>query len=919
MVALNGPDIKGRQFERRRSELESVGRDIKWRFHFCNIDYKQQYLLSAITQYHPAILHLSGDTGGLHVSLGKCDITASKFNKGDIATFLGLEKDLELVILSGCCSLEQAGDIVNAVGLAIWTDEFVFGRQGFSFFHRFYNALKGGQSYEDAFRTARRSIMTSFWEPYLLKRRTHDVSDAEPTKDRGYTIDSTNTSPVLAKRLIEKARNLPRLKSRQDGGPRDVTGAINQLIYLDINSPSILQVFSLKWGGLKTYKDCGGDFDDVLAICRVHPSENRFVADSILHLLLRLFPSFGVRLLRWLTNVCKTSSEQLSESDFGFYTEYFWIARSQGGKPAPDAQRESHIVDRVKLGGQVRDNEISVILTARRKAAVGEIMMCLVWILAALRPRPDDVQGIYYLPLDEKHLNSGIPHAKLFEPSGSAGCCWLPLFRYAVILTLPESYVKSTDPGVEGLEIDFDSLIELSAVDREATLANGGQIFYGFDTALVPLEPIEAKRWHFIMTKGVQLTPRRVEKEIKRLDLTALVTTTDKIPERVHGRVYVGWCPDPHINLYFAPQSTRLSNRVLIENSGVPPSGTIEKCSEHSVRKAFSVPLRIGFPGTSFGLTADVRRKKKYEFITTVAEKKKGTNYEDILTCAAIIPCILWDNASEKAWLLPLVSVLAFASLRLVEAREYSFQKQEGGKRVDASISYLKDIKATTTAAAEMVLRRNRSLLIHMASGEYVPEGHSFESLVRDIWEGMCDGEDLCIDPNTGVNRDVKESILGYDLSEVMCHRNPQTRRLEVLPSMEHWKPLCSESRLHVIFTRNVGDALSCNCIMGNGTITHQPPSESGTLMCLLNDLRGFYGPNWDTAVQSNVVGLPIGGSHEWIPHNSSCCVWERQKITKIRGKKPQKHTNGLSKAVNLQFLTEQQRLLCFGDRTATR
>jgi hypothetical protein len=80
--------------------------------------------------------------------------------------------------------------------------------------------------------------------------------------------------------------------------------------------------------------------------------------------------------------------------------------------------------------------------------------------------------------------------------------------------------------------------MELAAVDREMIIDDTA-VKFGFDTALIPLEPAKSRRWHFLVTEGKQITPGRLKREIKKWGLCR----RDEIAEGdLKGNVYVGWC-----------------------------------------------------------------------------------------------------------------------------------------------------------------------------------------------------------------------------------------------------------------------------------------------------------------------------------------------------------------------------------------
>jgi hypothetical protein len=72
---------------------------------------------------------------------------------------------------------------------------------------------------------------------------------------------------------------------------------------------------------------------------------------------------------------------------------------------------------------------------------------------------------------------------------------------------------------------------------------------------------------------------------------------------------------------------------------------------------------------------------------------------------------------------------------------------------------------------ARTFLRLNSFLLVDTANGEPVRGPLTFEDIMREIWEGICNSEDLCFSELNELNLENDESIFGYDLSEAMCRK----------------------------------------------------------------------------------------------------------------------------------------------------
>jgi hypothetical protein len=158
----------------------------------------------------------------------------------------------------------------------------------------------------------------------------------------------------------------------------------------------------------------------------------------------------------------------------------------------------------------------------------------------------------------------------------------MELFSYIVVVEIPPCAEVAIDIATEGLEIELNLLVELAAVDRQATIKGRVTMMYGFDTAIVPLEPAEARRWHFMTTKGRQITPRRAENELTKRKLDLILLASQYLP----GKVHIGWCPNPIASICSEVWNTFAGE--VIKPSGVPAVGRLEEQSERSLGKDFS-------------------------------------------------------------------------------------------------------------------------------------------------------------------------------------------------------------------------------------------------------------------------------------------------------------------------------------------
>jgi hypothetical protein len=492
-----------------------------------------------------------------------------------------------------------------------------------------------------------------------------------------------------------------------------------------------------------------------------------------------------------------------------------------------------------------------------------EVKSALAWTFAVLQPHKGDMEGLFNVSLDQRS-EIWMPSISKFNPTRTESYCWMSLFRYACIAPFPST--KSLyDSAREGLEIDLDLLLMLASVDREMA-TDDGIILFGFDTALIPLEPPESKRWHFLTTDGKQITPMRISKVLNGLKLRAQGKMSNYYST---GKVYVGWCGNPVVKIGTAELDLDLVEDALMA-SGVPDVKKLEERSEKTSSMDVSLLSRKGFLGSALGISGGTKRETKFRQVAVVAKRTQAENFERVLDAACATPCILWDNSILRAWLLPAVSVLLFASLQYVEWKRYTFRRKGADGHFERATVHYAQLSADAKRAALSCLRQNKTLQVDEADGHVVGEDISFEDIVRDIWLGMSIGEDECSSEITGRRYETVNSLLGYDLKEAICGTRIHLRTLKVMGSMESWKPLAHVKQPQVIFYRRVGPVITCGSSACSSACCEQN-STQGVLSCLLQDLKVFYGESWDkqSKLQSfplNLLRLPIGDDFEWIP-----------------------------------------------------
>ncbi|KAL8789523.1 MAG: hypothetical protein Q9213_001136 [Squamulea squamosa] len=136
-------------------------------------------ITAALDRIDPHILHFSGHGGEDVLYFEDVQGTAKAVQKQALARVLRQQKELQLVILNACFSLEQGQAFADAVGLAIVSDGSILDQDAIDFSREFYTALGHGQrSYIEAFERAKSALeMTGQMKVHLLQRGTSQAQD----------------------------------------------------------------------------------------------------------------------------------------------------------------------------------------------------------------------------------------------------------------------------------------------------------------------------------------------------------------------------------------------------------------------------------------------------------------------------------------------------------------------------------------------------------------------------------------------------------------------------------------------------------------------------------------------------------------------------------------------------------------------
>ncbi len=643
------------------------------------------------------------------------------------------------------------------------------------------------------------------------------------------------------------------------------------------------------WEGLKTYQVCDGAIGDILTISRSScPEDHSYIARSFTSFLSDCYPAFGVEILNWIIMICE-QCQGLDDFEFADSKAASRHISARGAALYPVRQTLIKDATYATIEGHLVAGNLKWAISSRYEKLALEVKLALSWALAVVPCRSQGVEGLFsWNPVS---LEAGLPEIASFSPTRTESYCWTNLFSYACIALLPSSKYMN-NPATEGLEIDFCLLLELAAVDREI-LTEDGLILCGFDTALIPLEPPESRRWHFMVTEGRQITPARVNREFGKRNEAAgrsLLRFKGKLePDFCNGKAYVGWCAAPVVTFGTTGSDTAAVDDIRM-SSGLHNVKKLDELVERSSGNDFSIIPRIGFLGSSIGASFVKKNDRKFQQVNVVAKRTPRSNFEGILASARATPCILWDQSVERAWLVSAVSTLLFASLRYAKWNKYSFKrKKDDGQFESTEVHHAREDSTNIARGSESALRQSQMFLVDKADGLAVNDEIFFGDIVKQMWLEMADGDDVCLSSKTGSKYEINKYILGYDLSEAICGTSKKMRQLPVSPCIRSWQPLAHVENAQIIFCRNVGAVVRCDSTTNPVKCCAQTYPK-GALSCLLEDLKAFYGGCWDEPLNS-LHTLSIGNEYEWVPKGCESVSQEicSRSLQSIVASKPQK------------------------------
>jgi hypothetical protein len=662
---------------------------------------------------------------------------------------------------------------------------------------------------------------------------------------------------------------------------------------------------NISWQCPNFYRSHDADWSNFLTITKINMDGEYYIARTISEFLSEFFGDLGAPLLEWMSKVIafktRTANTMVGEK---------LPTISENDISTTLHQLHLHLDDD-SIAAYFADTSIKVTLPTISRTNKPLLLSALSWIVAVFQTPNQEEEGLYMTSCEAKYVDSEgatilSSHRERFRPGNNKASCWTQLFNYASIAEMPRDLHFKAMDRPEGLEIDFDQLVDLCRASRP-WFTEYGVVLFGFDTALIQLKPFESRRWHVVRTQGVLMTPNKLLEALKpaypsnvlgrKPELTSVCdaiqsslgssTGTEKpkseqlqgeissmkrdshagtanstnfdYPE---GKVYAGWCDSPTVSIgAMAPNLDILD--CLNSPTTVPMvTDPIMALTSVSTVQNFTFSARFGFLGNTIGGDFTRGRTRNRIVQATTVRHQASILAQQLLRRAEETPVILWDDTVQRAWLLPGITALLFISICQCQALDLDFE---------APLQYVAPSN-NSIGPARRCLETN--WLRRLVSNRYLSRGPTdimFGDIVTDTWASMEMAQAVCKNTTTGRKHVKKGVVFGYGLYDALTTGNIHLRYLnenQFGANIASWEPLARKEELHVIFCRRVGSVIQCANTRCSGTpcgnFCQNIAGTRAILSCLLPDLRKYFGHEWEKYSVSGI--LPVTPGFEWIP-----------------------------------------------------
>lgn len=392
--------------------------------------------------------------------------------------------------------------------------------------------------------------------------------------------------------------------------------------------------------------------------------------------------------------------------------------------------------------------------------ALKEIRDIAVWLCLAFRApsygspvmvSTGSFDGTYFV-LREKMIHAGL-------------ACWFPLFDGKIVVAFPSEKVSAD----QQLKLSFGALIQLAAVEYPVMI-DSGLVLMGYSTALVPIEINNDGQilWHLEISAGNQ------QLRVSELQATKGSWLQKQTLEELQtSEALLGWCTSANNQL--GTESLKAAD-VKWSNAGVKHTNWHWKGANLQLLAQSASPLQIG---GQLGFT--------FERNFNTVRFTPGRNYTRCLLNSKLESVVLYDVATQRAWLVPLIC--AYHHMLLIYH----------GKQFPLRESSQQPIPVVTPSPDGALC----SFKALNSSGSVVVQGEKEDALtIRDLIMGFSINFS-----KTNIQAPKRSHIYGYELLDlVMSSSRSELKTITVDRQALAWAPLLKE--VPCLFCTGLGEAI---------------------------------------------------------------------------------------------------------------
>lgn len=488
------------------------------------------------------------------------------------------------------------------------------------------------------------------------------------------------------------------------------------------------------------------------------------------------------------------------------------------------------------------------------------------WLAAAVRHSDilkltESVSSLTFIP--SKAGPSFKVQSLELKPVGGSSSCWHSLFRHtAVALNYPVTPRKEG----KGLDISFSAMASLARTDMIVERQDGF-VVRGLKWMLIPMKYLRhdhdrAVQWHLIKVSDVDSFLKNQKAWLKPRNKSNL-------GEYIAKRAFLGWCDNTLINV-----ATKDSSYDIKVSS-----------ARTRVRRlnftAISAPLSIGYKGANIGINPTFQllpRQDQTHF-------NLANDIEERLTEKLKSHLVIYDSATQRAWMLPYLNVLLhLAHMRAAMLANKPHERIDPQERLPPyAISSADKYEAAYQAMQPLVelVRGNSNDIENLtatagASGRKQQEIQDrqivrakylvkyLESVMKGLDESHKKLRDLT-DNDVSIAR-AKRRIYGFEMTDIAKgSTEPRFKEHRLRYTADRWSLIVREQG--VLFCSGIGHAITRLTPAEEGktleNLYTQMPAEQDYLGALVPCLLALHQKAGDYEGQGILTG---DHKHRWEP-----------------------------------------------------